>query len=94
LRVAADLIEQGRAVAATNGGTARECTNETGAGMNEPGQAAGISPVVGANRTNEMPAHLSNGTNEPDDLTATQPLNRHQRRRLAALARRELRHAA
>jgi hypothetical protein len=100
LRLVADLIEKGQATAAN--GVARGCANENRAlGMNEPNATS--KPT--ADRTNET-AHVTDEprhpvpplpdprTDEPDDLPAPPPLNRHQRRRLAALARRQARQAA
>jgi hypothetical protein len=94
LRLAADLVKRGRAAAAAERAP-EECTNENGIGTNEP--------TAVADRTNDfargtdeprhpVPPLPETRTDEPDNLPA--PLNRHQRRRLAALARREQRRAA
>jgi hypothetical protein len=103
LRLAAGLIERGQAAAAAS--VARERTNENRAfGMNEPNATSGTGEPA-ADRTNE-PARVTDQlrhpvpppprtcTDEPDDLPAPPALNRHQRRRLAALTRRGLRPAA
>ncbi|HEX6012837.1 MAG TPA: hypothetical protein VFY87_13780 [Geminicoccaceae bacterium] len=83
----------------TNGPAAPATADEPtpGIGTNEP--------TAAANRTNEftrrtdeprhpVPPLPGTRTDEPDDLPAPPPLNRHQRRRLAALARLGLRRAA
>jgi hypothetical protein len=92
--VAADLIERGQAAAA--GPAIQERANGTEApGTNEPGRpTTGAPPLTAADRTSGLPAHVANDTNEPTDPPAPPPLNRHQRRRLAALARRGLHRAA
>jgi hypothetical protein len=68
-----------------------------GAGTNEPTPASGRTSEP-ASSTDEprhpVPPLPGTRTDEPDDLPARPALNRHQRRRLAALARRELRRAA
>jgi hypothetical protein len=82
-------------------------TNEPTApiGTSQPAPVGISEPMAAANRTNEparctdepkhpVPPLPGTRTNEPDDLAAPPALNRHQRRRLAALARRGLRHAA
>ena len=73
--------------AGTNEPTATPCTNEILPGTNEPTPVAAgaMRPLPGGVRpkyTNEFAA----GTNEP--TAPARQLNRHQRRRLAALARR------
>jgi hypothetical protein len=82
-------------------------TNEPAAPSTAVGPAPGVGtnePTATTDRTNEIargtdePSHAipplpKTRTDEPDGLPA-RPLNRHQRRRLAALARRELRRAA
>jgi hypothetical protein len=83
-------------------------TNEPDAPTMTDGPAIGADtnePAAAADRTNDL-ARGTDGprhpvpplpeprTDEPDDLPAPPALNRHQRRRLAALARRQLRHAA
>ena len=72
----------------------------------EPAPVVGTNePTAAADRTNDLhlgtdePKHPvpplpETRTDEPDDLPARPPLNRHQRRRLAALARCGLRRAA
>jgi hypothetical protein len=105
LRVVADLIEQSRAAATDR---TQECTNEPEAPptTDEPAREVGTNePTVAANGTNgtargtDEPRHPvpplpEMRTSEPEELPAPTPLNRHQRRRLAVLARRRLRRAA
>jgi hypothetical protein len=83
-------------------------TNEPDAPATADEPVPGIGtnePTMAADRTNEPAARCTDGprhpvpplpekrTSEPDERPAPPP-NRHQRRRLAALARRGLRHAA
>jgi hypothetical protein len=94
LRVVADLIEQGQA--ATAGGATRKCTNENQVGTNEPTAADRTNRTAHSTDEPRHPVPPLTGpcTDEPDVPPAPPALNRHQRRRLAALARRGLRHAA
>jgi hypothetical protein len=93
--------------AGTNEPTAPNRTNETPGSTNEPTAA---NPTIGTgepappNRANDFavgtnePMHpvppLPAGWPTPEPAAPARPLNRHQRRRLAALARRGLRRAA
>jgi hypothetical protein len=105
LRLVADLIEQGAAAGQT---PPEKCTNEPDARPMTDESSSGADtnePTAAAHRTNgtwrgtDGPRHAVPPlpvmrTDEPEDRPAPPALNRHERRRLAALARRGLRPAA
>jgi hypothetical protein len=96
LRLAADLIERGQAAA---DGATRKCANENEADMNEPGHADRTDesppgtnepgpPALDGRQAATAPLLLPLAASGMDEPAAAVPLNRHVRRRLAALRRR------